>query len=102
MPLFPVIGALLVALLLPATAPAAKRSPEVVPGQYIVLYRQSVASPTAETDARERSQRFQARHVYRRAVKGFAARLSDAQVRKLRGDPEIASVTPDRRVRATG
>ena len=43
---------------------------------------------------------FDARHEYRRALKGFAAELSTADVRALRQDPEVAMVSPDLEVRA--
>jgi subtilisin len=98
-----VLAALLLIACLPAAQAAAAqhRSPETVPGQYIVLYEPGVADPAAATAARERRHGFSSRLRYSRAVKGFAARLSAAQVERLRADPEVALVAPDRRVRAT-
>ena len=40
------------------------------------------------------------RHEYKRALKGFAAQLSAADVRALRRDPEVALVSPDLQVHA--
>src|SRR5215210_3260606 len=77
-----------------------RRAEPVVPDRYIVLFRGSVQSPTRETEARERRDAFRARFVYRRAVKGFSAKLSARQVERLEADPEVASVTPDRKVQA--
>ena len=73
-----------------------------LPGQYIVVYEPSVPSADTETDRHERTKGVRAKLRFRKAVKGFAARLSDSQVRKLRTDPEVAFVAPDRRVKATG
>ena len=55
---------------------------------------------TAETREREQDLGFDARHEYKRALKGFAAELSAADVRALRQDPEVALVSPDLEVRA--
>ena len=78
----------------------APRTQRVLPDRYIVLFRRSVESPIRETKARERRDRFAARFVYRRAVEGFSAKLSARQVERLEADPEVASVTPDRKVQA--
>ena len=93
--------ALLSTLVVPA-AEAGARSPEVVPGQYVVLYEDTVRDPSAETTARERRDGFRSRLRYGKAVKGFAAKLNARQVERLQADPEVATVTPDRVVRATG
>src|SRR4051794_29535534 len=70
-------------------------------GRWIVTYERSAGSVDAETNARERAEGFDATHRFRRAVRGFAARLSAGQVAELRADPEVATVTPDRPVEAT-
>ena len=72
----------------------------VVPDHYIVTYNRSAESPSQETAARERRQGFEAEFVYRRAIEGFSAKLSRAQVDRLEADPEVATVTPDRKVKA--
>jgi subtilisin family serine protease len=92
------------AVLLVAGVPSAlarSSRDDVVPGSYIVTYKSSVTSPGGETATRERSGKFDVRFVYRHALRGFAARLDAAQVRRLEADPEVASVTPDRVVHAT-
>ncbi len=83
-------------------APAQDRRPERVPGRYIVVFRPSVADPDSRTDALERARGFRADQRYRSALRGFAARLSDAQVAALREHPDVELVTPDRPVQATG
>ena len=69
-------------------------------GQYIVLYDDSVDDAHAATARRERSRGFRAALRYSRAVKGFAATLTDQQAERLRADPSVASVTEDRVVTA--
>ena len=71
-----------------------------VPGRYIVTFNRTAEGPAAETDLRERRQGFKAEYVYKRAVEGFSAELSPRQVDRLEADPEVAAVTPDRKVRA--
>lgn len=41
-------------------------------------------------------------HVYKYALKGFAAELSDEQVQDIAADPLVASITPDYEVEAFG
>jgi subtilisin family serine protease len=92
---------LLVALLVPSVA-AAARSDERIPGQYIVVYERSVDDVRGATQRRESAQGFRAQRRYSRALKGFSARLSDRQVGRLRADAAVAAVVPDRVVRAAG
>jgi len=88
----------------PAAGGTLKPAPDgnVIDGRYIVVYEPTVPSADAETDRQERSKGFQARLRFRRAVKGFSARLSPGQVKQLRQDPDVAFVAPDRRVEASG
>jgi subtilisin family serine protease len=70
---------------------------------WIVMYeRAAVDSVDRETDARERRRGFRSRARFKRAIEGFSARLTDAQVRALRADPDVAAVVRDRPVRASG
>ena len=93
------VPATLAVLLLAALATA---GPAAASGRWIVTYDPSAGSVDAETNARERAEGFAASRRFHRAVRGFAARLSSAQVAGLRADPEVASVTPDRPVQANG
>src|SRR5687767_7986267 len=93
---------LLCCLAAPASAAKKPRQAERAAGSWIVTYRDAVADPAAKTARLERGKGFRSRHEYRRALKGFSARLSAAQVRELRADPDVAFVSPDRIVHALG
>ncbi len=78
-------------------SPAAAQRPgagDVIEGSYIVAYEKSVRDAPGETRARERDLGFRSRHRYRRALEGFAAKLSRDQVKELRADPDVDYVTP--------
>jgi len=90
-----VAGVLLLLLVLgPALAKAATNP------RYIVLYERSLASVTNETNGLERAEGFKSERRYAHALKGFAARLSTAQVHALKDDPQVVSVTADRAIQA--
>jgi hypothetical protein len=61
---------------------------------YIVTFRPGAADPDAVTGA--------VRFRYRSALSGYGADLSPAAVARLRRDPRVASVTPDRPMKASG
>jgi subtilisin family serine protease len=68
------------------------RAKERVPGQFIVVL-QDYADGTTVSAAHAVSPR----HVYASTIKGFAARLSDDQVERLRRDPMVKYIEPDGR-----
>src|SRR3954464_5050599 len=76
-----------VALAVPAAAAA---------DDYVVVYRDSVADPAAVTSSLERASGFSRGHAYRAALKGFSARLSKGQLKRVEARPEVAYVVPDR------
>jgi subtilisin family serine protease len=61
---------------------------------YIVMFRPGAADPDAVTGA--------VRFRYRYALSGYAADLGPAAVGRLRRDPRVASVTPDRPMKVSG
>jgi subtilisin len=87
------ITALLVAAAF-AAAPAAAQTPS-----YIVVLRDSVPSAATETARLERVHGFHSEHVYAHALKGFAARLGNRQLARVKADPDVAFVSPDRELR---
>jgi subtilisin len=68
------------------------------PGRYIVLLKDSVASPAAVARAHATAHRAQVGFVYTAAVKGYSATLSAPAVGALRADPQVAAVVADREV----
>jgi subtilisin family serine protease len=68
--------------------------------RYIVVYRDSVSDPQQKTDQLERDAGFSSDYKYSRAPKGFAARLAGNQLDRVRKDPAVQFVSPDRQVHA--
>ena len=68
---------------------------------YVVVLRDRVE---AHGVSREHAERFRARvsQVYNRVLNGYAARLPDGEVERLRADPRVAFVAPDGPVYAAG
>lgn len=62
---------------------------------YIVVLKNTVADPGAVALAQGRAYGFQARFVYRHALKGYAASLSSAAVSAIAADSRVAYVAPD-------
>src|SRR5215213_1098989 len=77
----------------PSGLPAA--TADSVPGAWIVTLEDG-ASPDGV--AAEHSRRYEARvdHLYRNAVHGYAAHMSDQAAAKVAQDPRVASVERDR------
>src|SRR3954452_3863795 len=81
-----VLAVVSAALALPAAAFA---------DDYVVVYRDSVADPAAVTSSFERGAGFSRGHAYGAALKGFSARLSKDQLKRVEVRPEVAYVAPD-------
>ena len=93
----------------PTTAPLLARAtaPEVVPGQYLVTFRDGVADAKAKAESKAaekvaRAKKAKLKHTYSAVLHGFAAELDSADVAVLRADPDIALVEPDPVVRIAG
>ena len=100
-PVIAVLFACLTVLAGPALAADRGGADQVVPGSYIVVLDDSVQSVSHQLAKQERREGFQARRVYRTALKGYSAKLTPGQVRGLRRDPQVASVEPNRIVHAS-
>ena len=75
-----------------ASAPSGRR--------FIVSLDDAVADPGAIAAEHAARHGARVRFVYRRAVKGYAAVLPASRVKRLRADPRVRHVEPDRKVRA--
>ncbi len=81
------------------TAQGRDSEPPVPPtGRYIVVLKDSVASPVAVAHSHARKHDAQLGFVYSAAIKGYSATLSSGAVRALRADPLVAAVVEDREV----
>jgi subtilisin family serine protease len=78
-----------------AAAAAAGQAGAAIDGSYIVTVKDG-SDPKAVADGKKAKTKY----VYRSAVNGFAAELSDAQVSKLRQDSRVAAIEQDRVVTA--
>lgn len=88
---------LVAAVLGVALAVAGGAQARVVPGQYIVVLKSDTRSAVvANAHARSAGARILA--VYGAALKGYAARLTPAQLAAVRADPRVAFVEADRTV----
>ena len=76
-------------------AAAAGQAGDAIEGSYIVVVKQG-SDPKAVAEGKKAK----TKHVYRDAVNGFAAELSDQQVADLRADKRVATVEQDRVVTA--
>jgi subtilisin len=83
-----------------AAGPAAAGAPAgggTIPGAWIVTLEKG-ASPERVAAEHGRRHGAQVDHVYRHAVRGYAARMSAEAARRVAAEPEVAFVEPDRRV----
>ena len=69
--------------------------PELVPGQYIVVFKSDVADPATLAQTLIRAHRATHRFTYTHAVKGFAASMSDVAAAALARNPQVAYVEQD-------
>jgi subtilisin family serine protease len=84
---------LLVLLAVPAAF--AKAPDNVIPGRYIVVFKNSVQHPGAVAESQATNQDADLGYIYRNGLKGYAAKLSKGAVETLNQDPRVKYVTPD-------
>ena len=79
-------------------APYYPASAEVAaPGHYIIVFKEGMLSGSAldDTAASLQTEGAQISFVYKHALKGFAASLTDSALEKLRQDPRVAYIVED-------
>lgn len=89
-----ILGLLAASLLPAATAQAG-------PARYIVVLKDSVSDPGSVASEHSRDHGAQVSHVYRFALKGYAAAMSSTAVERIRADGRVAYVSADGEVAAT-
>lgn len=92
----------------PAAAPTLRRSAvaagsssDVIPDEYIVVFRDSVRDVPARARELATTLGGTLRYTYTSAIKGFAAHFPAAAVDALARNPMVASIEADQRVRAS-
>lgn len=80
----------------PATHPFAQSRP--IPGRYIVVLKDSVSDPDAESGNLTRQHGGKVHRTYGRALKGFTVTLPDAALQGMRNHPNVAYIEQDQTV----
>ncbi len=87
---------LALALTVAATpAGAAPKTGDKVPGQYIVVFKDSVGDVNGKVDALAVQHGLGVQRTYSHALKGFAAKIPDARLAMLQADPDVAFIDQD-------
>jgi subtilisin family serine protease len=73
----------------------------VVPGQYIVRFRDDAADVNGRARAIVNENGGSLKYVYQHAIRGFAAALPPQAVEALRRNPQVISIEEDREVRGS-
>jgi Peptidase inhibitor I9 len=67
----------------------------VIPGQYIVVFKDGVQDPTAVARAHAQRHGAEILFSYQHSIKGYAARYPEGRLDKVRADEQVAYVEPD-------
>jgi hypothetical protein len=65
---------------------------QVIPNQYIVVFKQDVTSPGGLAQRLATQHRLELRHTYRNSIKGFSAVVPERAVEVLRAHPMVQLV----------
>jgi subtilisin family serine protease len=82
-------------LRLSAEAPYFSKGASGIDGDYIVVFKDEVASPLSKADEKIAKHAGKAKHKYSATIKGFAATLSAGAVAALQADPDVAYIEQD-------
>ena len=82
--------------------PQKKPHPTRIPNHYLVGLKSSVRDPGAVAARQERAYGAQVTHVYRSALKGYAAKIPEDRVAALRANPNVRFVSPDLKIGIAG
>jgi subtilisin len=85
-----------------ATVPGSPRTsgldqaPQVIEDQYIVVLRDDVIGAASVTASVKKSKKIKVEHEFNHAFKGFSAEMPEDEAERLRNDPRVALVEPDK------
>lgn len=82
-------GLLLAALLIPSVQAGSLK------GDYIVVFKDSGPSPAVVAKKHKKKHGAAAAHVYRKSIKGYAAKLRKKELKSARADPRVNYVVRD-------
>jgi aqualysin 1 len=85
----------------PATSSPQFSASQVIPDQYIVVFKSSLPDPAVEARALVAQHGGTLRFAYTSAIEGFAAHLTERAVQALRRNPDVAYIEADQVVQAT-
>jgi len=94
-----VIAGVLLLAFGPGGVGAAPVAGDVVPGEYIVVFKEHVTSAAREARVLAAQHGMRVQHTYEHALKGFAATIPAARLARLRADPRVAFISENRVVR---
>jgi subtilisin family serine protease len=83
----------------PSPRPAAFGGRQVIPDEYIVVFKDGVKNPESAAKKLAVRHKGKLRYSYRAALKGMAVELSDSAVAALRSEPEVAYIEPNQIIR---
>src|SRR3982751_3254360 len=83
----------------PSPGAALGRGPEIIRGQYIVVFRDEVKDPASLARKLAAKHRARLKHSYKAALKGMAVELPDTAVEALRREPDVAYIEPNQVIR---
>ncbi len=69
---------------------------DIIPGQYIVVFKDDVANPRALANQLASSHKLTLRHTYQHSIRGFSAEMSDAALAALQSHPSVSFIEPNR------
>ena len=71
---------------------------DVIPDQYIVVFKDKIKDADIESESISRANKLEKIHTYNHAIKGFTARMNEADVEEIRNDPRVDFIIEDRAV----
>jgi subtilisin family serine protease len=83
----------------PSRGAASAARKEIIPGQYIVVFKDGVKDPAATAKNLAGKHLGKLKQTYKFALKGMALELPDTAVEALRREPEVAYIEPNQIIR---
>lgn len=90
------VGLILILSILSLHSPVFAASSDLVPNRYIVVFKDEVADPEAESDDLKRFHHLVKGAVFRHALKGFAATIPPGKLKEIQSDPRVEFIAQDR------